>query len=99
MALPEPRTPPAGPPTARSAVPPDEEPLHVGCDDCSRRHSPHCADCLVTFLCREDDGSVVVSLDELRLVRRLQAGGLAPPLRHRHDGSRARHPSRRPRPA
>ncbi len=59
------------------------EPLRFGCDDCARRHSRHCDDCLVTHLCREDDGSVVVSLDELRLVRRLQHSGLAPPLRHR----------------
>ena len=60
-----------------------EPTLRFGCDDCARRHSAHCGDCLVTHLCREDDGSVLVSLDDVRLVRRLQAGGLAPPLRHR----------------
>ncbi|MGI9577177.1 MAG: hypothetical protein ACR2OH_03150 [Microthrixaceae bacterium] len=61
---------------------PRGEPLTFGCDDCSRRQSSHCDDCLVTHLCQEDDGQVVVSIDELRLVRKLQAGGLAPPLRH-----------------
>lgn len=58
------------------------EPLKFGCDDCSRRHSSHCDDCLVNHLCREDGGSVVVAIDDLRLVRKLQHAGLAPPLRH-----------------
>lgn len=62
---------------------PDDPTLRFGCDDCCRRGSNHCEDCLVTHLCSEHDGSVVVSLDELRLVRRLQGVGLAPPLRHR----------------
>jgi hypothetical protein len=60
-----------------------DQPLRFGCDDCTRRHSSHCDDCLVNHLCREQDGSVVVAIDELRLVRRLQHAGLAPPLRHR----------------
>lgn len=60
------------------------EPLRFGCDECALRHSSHCDDCLVTHLCAEHDGSVVVSLDEMRMVRRLQTVGLAPPLRHRH---------------
>jgi len=69
-------------------IPEHHEPtLRFGCDDCSRRHSTHCGDCLVTHLCREDDGSVLVSLDELRMVRQLQAGGLAPPLRHRRHAT------------
>ncbi|MFV0315977.1 MAG: hypothetical protein ACK5O2_03320 [Microthrixaceae bacterium] len=53
-----------------------------GCDDCSRRGSEHCTDCVVSYLCADDNGAVVVSLDEMRLVRRLQDVGLAPPLRH-----------------
>ena len=59
------------------------QPLRFGCDDCSRRHSSHCDDCLVNHLCQSEDGSVVVALDELRMVRRLQQAGMAPPLRHR----------------
>ncbi len=57
--------------------------LSFGCDECSLQRSAHCADCVVTYLCAADDGGVVVSIDELRLVRHLQAGGLAPPLRFR----------------
>ena len=62
-------------------------PLRFGCDECSLRHTAHCEDCLLTHMCSEEDGSVVVSLDDLRLVRRLQAGGLVPPLRHRRSVS------------
>lgn len=56
--------------------------LSFGCDDCSRRGSDHCSDCVVNYMCADDGGAVVVSLDEMRLVRRLQDAGLAPPLRH-----------------
>lgn len=74
--------------TARSPV--VAEPLSsFGCDDCSRQHSDHCGDCVITYLCADDDGAVVVTIDELRLVRRLQAGGLVPPLRYRDRGSAA----------
>lgn len=57
--------------------------LRLDCDDCTAAESPHCSDCIVTHLCREHDGSVVVMLDEMRLVRRLQDAGLVPPNRHR----------------
>ncbi len=51
--------------------------LSFGCDDCSRRGSDHCSDCVVNYMCADDGGAVVVSLDEMRLVRRLQDAGLA----------------------
>lgn len=65
------------------------ESFSFGCDDCSLRHSEHCDDCVVAYLCAADDGAVVVTIDELRLVRHLQAGGLAPPLRYRRSTSAA----------
>lgn len=64
-------------------------PLSFGCDDCSLQRSDHCADCVVTYLCAQDRGAVVVTIDDLRVVRRLQDGGLAPPLRYRRDSSAA----------
>lgn len=67
----------------------DGQPLSFGCDDCSLQHSEHCGDCVITYLCAEDDGSVVVTMEEARLVRSLQVGGLAPPLRYRASGSAA----------
>lgn len=77
--------------TCRTAALPqvDEPSLSFGCDDCSLQHSDHCGDCVITYLCAEDDGSVVVTMEELRLVRRLQVGGLAPPLRYRESDSAA----------
>jgi hypothetical protein len=70
--------------TDRSAHgPPGDDTLRFGCDECALQRTAHCSDCLVTYMCSEGDGTVVISLDDMRLVRRLQAGGLAPPLRHR----------------
>jgi hypothetical protein len=62
--------------------------LRIDCDDCSHQHTAVCDDCLVTFLCRrEDDGAVVIPLEEVRAVRLLQGAGLAPEVRHRrHAG-------------
>jgi hypothetical protein len=58
--------------------------LRIGCDDCVMQASAACPDCLVTYLCsRDDDGGVVVDVAEARALRLLQAGGLAPVLRHR----------------
>jgi hypothetical protein len=67
----------------------DGQSLSFGCDDCSLQHSEHCCDCVITYLCAGDDGSVVVTMEEARLVRSLQVGGLAPPLRYRASGSAA----------
>ena len=58
--------------------------IRIDCDDCTHRHTPVCDDCLVTFLCaKEDDGAVVIPLEEVRAVRLLQDAGLAPHVRHR----------------
>jgi len=61
---------------------PDRPPLVIDCDDCSMHHTEVCDDCIVTFLCNHDDGAVVVDIAEARALRLLQAGGLAPALRH-----------------
>jgi len=60
------------------------ETIRIDCDDCDHRHTSVCDDCLVTFLCRkEEDGAVVIPLEEVRAVRLLQGAGLAPRVRHR----------------
>lgn len=57
--------------------------LRIDCAECAHRHTDHCTDCLVTFLCeRESDGAVVIPLEEVRAVRLLQGAGLAPRVRH-----------------
>ncbi len=60
--------------------------LRIDCDECRMQHTPTCADCVVTFLCaRDDGGAVVVAIEEVRALRRLEAAGLAPALRHEPD--------------
>ena len=58
--------------------------LRIDCDDCVMAGTDACADCIVTFLCNRDDrGAVVIDVQEVRALRLLQRGGLAPALRHR----------------
>lgn len=69
--------PPLDPTLSRS------EPLVIDCGECVAQHTDACDDCVVTFLCgTETAAPVVVDLDEVRALRMLDAGGLAPPLRH-----------------
>jgi hypothetical protein len=58
--------------------------LRIDCVDCVLAGTDACADCIVTFLCtRDEDGAVVIDVQEVRALRLLQKGGLAPALRHR----------------
>jgi hypothetical protein len=63
----------------------DHDPvLRIDCDDCVMAGTDACGDCIVTFLCtRDDEGAVVIDVQEVRALRLLQKGGLAPALRHR----------------
>jgi hypothetical protein len=64
--------------------------LRISCDECVMQGSDVCADCVVTFLCtREPDDAVLVDVAEVRALRLLERGGLAPALRHRprHTGT------------
>lgn len=57
--------------------------ITIDCADCVQRHTPVCAECVVTFICsREPDDAVVIGVDEARELRRLSAAGLVPELRH-----------------
>ena len=58
--------------------------LRISCTDCTMEGTHACADCVVTFLCsREPDEAVVIDVAEVRALRLLERGGLAPGLRHR----------------
>jgi hypothetical protein len=58
-------------------------PLVIDCDTCVMRHTEACDDCLVTFLCEDDDqGTIVIDAAEARAVTLLTRAGLAPALRH-----------------
>ena len=43
-----------------------------------------CTDCVVTFLCEREPGdAVIIDVAEVRALKLLADGGLAPALRHR----------------
>ncbi len=65
---------------------PKELPIIITCESCVMRHSDHCDDCMVSFLCgnaEEPPEAVVLDLDEARAVRLLAAAGLVPSLKQR----------------
>jgi hypothetical protein len=57
--------------------------LTIDCDACVMQHTPTCDDCLVTFLCSEQSGAVVIDVAEARALRMLSESGLVPRIRHR----------------
>ena len=58
--------------------------LRIDCDECALQGTAACVDCVVTFLVDRDPGTaVVVDAAEVRALRALARGGLAPALRHR----------------
>lgn len=60
------------------------ETLRIDCDECVMHGTEACGDCVVTFLCeREPDDAVIIDVTEIRALRLLERGGLAPALRHR----------------
>ena len=61
--------------------------LSISCDDCSMRRTVACADCVVTFLMgSEPEESLVLDLDQARVVRLLGKAGLVPDLKFRVAG-------------
>lgn len=57
--------------------------VRIDCAACALEGTSACADCVVTFLVRDDPGAVLVELAEVRALGALARGGLAPALRHR----------------
>lgn len=61
-----------------------DTPLYISCDECAMEGTSACADCVVTFLCERRPGdAIVIDVAEIRALRLLAEGGLAPALRHR----------------
>lgn len=61
-----------------------DTPMYISCDECVMEGSAACADCVVTFLCDRAPGdAIVIDVAEVRALRLLAEGGLAPTLRHR----------------
>ena len=65
--------------------------LSISCDTCSMQCTAACDDCLVTFLFSDDspvehDDSLVLDLDQARVVRLFGSAGLVPELKYRVAG-------------
>jgi hypothetical protein len=65
--------------------------LTISCDDCSMQCTAACDDCVVTFVLRDDtsgfgEETMVLDLDQARVVRLFGKAGLVPGLRYRVAG-------------
>jgi hypothetical protein len=68
-----------------------ERSLSISCDDCSMQCSSACTDCVVTFLLRDDPveadhETLVLNLEQARVVKLFSSAGLVPDLKYRVAG-------------
>jgi hypothetical protein len=55
--------------------------LSISCNDCVRRGTPDCSDCLVSFVLGGTPDELVMSADEAQVVELFTAEGLIPTLK------------------
>ncbi|HVA52225.1 MAG TPA: hypothetical protein VNF05_01805 [Acidimicrobiales bacterium] len=55
--------------------------LSISCNDCVRRGTPDCSDCLVTFVLGETPDELVMTAREAEVVQLFTAEGLLPTLK------------------
>lgn len=65
--------------------------LTISCDTCSMQCTAACDDCVVTFLLRDDapdpgHETMILDLDQARVVKLLSKAGLVPDLKYRVAG-------------
>lgn len=68
-----------------------ERGITISCDDCSMQCTAACDDCVVTFLLRSDPvgadpDTLVLDLEQARVVRLFGKAGLVPDLKFRVAG-------------
>jgi hypothetical protein len=67
-----------------------EECLTISCNDCSMRCTSACDDCVVTFVLGDtpsaEHESLVLDLDQARVVRMFSRAGLIPDLKFQDAG-------------
>ncbi|HEV3186801.1 MAG TPA: hypothetical protein VGZ04_02020 [Acidimicrobiales bacterium] len=56
--------------------------LSISCNDCVRRGTPDCSDCLVTFVLGETPNELVMTSHEAEVVQLFTAEGLLPTLKY-----------------
>jgi hypothetical protein len=55
--------------------------LSISCNDCVRRGTPDCSDCLVSFVLGGTPDELVMTADEAHVVELFTAEGLIPTLK------------------
>lgn len=55
--------------------------LSISCDECVRRGTPDCEDCLVSFVLGEEPGQLAMTNEEAHVVELFSAHGMIPRLR------------------
>ena len=55
--------------------------LSISCNDCVRRSTPDCSDCLVSFVLGEMPDELVMTAKEAEVVQLFTAEGLLPTLK------------------
>ena len=58
--------------------------LSISCNDCVRRGTPDCADCLVSFVLGETPDELVMTSRDAEVVQLFTAQGMMPRLKFRH---------------
>jgi len=56
----------------------------ISCNDCVRRGTPDCADCLVSFVLGETPDELVMTARDVEVVQLFTAQGMMPRLRFQH---------------
>lgn len=69
--------------TSKGDVVSDEIEVAISCEECVRRSTPDCADCLVSFVLGETPDELTLTHDEAQVLDLFRREGLVPSLRYR----------------
>lgn len=58
--------------------------LSISCNDCIRRGTPDCSDCLVSFVIGEAPDELVMTSADAQVVQLLSTQGMIPRLKFQH---------------
>lgn len=61
--------------------------LSISCNDCVRRGTPDCADCLVSFVLGETPDELTMTSRDAEVVQLFTAQGMMPRLKFQHRSS------------
>lgn len=61
--------------------------LSISCNDCIRKSTPDCDDCLVSFVLGETPDELVMSSEDAKVVELFSVQGMIPRLKFQHRTS------------